>query len=129
MKKIKIKYNGYEVVFKNGKAYLKHVASCEIKKFGVRVESLYKLEEDACITLRRKAWIRDVLVEREHNLVLKRKHQLIDSWFFLRGSSPRFIFSCAKQIPTLLALLASTGELDTYAHHRLLLDQYFLRST
>lgn len=74
MKKMRIEDKGYEVVFTDGKAYLKHLSSCQIKQFCVRINSLYTLQEDAYTILRRKAGIRDV-VEREHDLALKKKPQ------------------------------------------------------
>ena len=39
--KLRIEDKGYEVVFKDGKAYLKHLDSCQINKFGVKIKSLY----------------------------------------------------------------------------------------
>ena len=43
MKKFRIEDKGYDVVFTDGKSYHKHLASCQIKKFGVRVKSLHTL--------------------------------------------------------------------------------------
>lgn len=37
---------GYDVVFSRGKAYLKHVATGQVKQIGVRVKNIYKLEVD-----------------------------------------------------------------------------------
>jgi len=50
-----------------------------VKQFGVRIESLYRLEEYACTTLKIKAWIRDMVVYREHDLALKREPQPVGS--------------------------------------------------
>ena len=51
MKKLRVEDNGYELVFRDGKAYLKNINSCHLEKFGVRVKILYTLEEEACTTL------------------------------------------------------------------------------
>jgi len=73
IKKLRTEDNGCEVIFRDGKLYLKHISSCKFKQFGVRVKSLYTLDEEGCRVLRSKARIRDVVVEREHDLSLKRK--------------------------------------------------------
>jgi len=43
MNKLRIEYQGYEVVFSNGKAYLNNFSLGNIKQIGVRIESLYTL--------------------------------------------------------------------------------------
>lgn len=43
------------MVFSRGKAYLKHVATGQVKQIGVRIKNLYKLEVDACAALSSKA--------------------------------------------------------------------------
>jgi hypothetical protein len=39
---------GYDVVFRSGKAYLRHKATGQVKKIGIRVKNLYMLEVDGC---------------------------------------------------------------------------------
>jgi hypothetical protein len=39
---------GYDVVFSSGKAYLRHKATGQVKKIGIRVKNLYMLEVDGC---------------------------------------------------------------------------------
>lgn len=46
---------GYDVVFSNGKAFLRHIATGQTKRIGIRVKNLYKLEVDDCATLSSKA--------------------------------------------------------------------------
>ena len=37
---------GYDVVFSKEKAYLKHVATRQVKQIGVQVKNIYKLQVD-----------------------------------------------------------------------------------
>ena len=37
---------GYDVVFNKGKAFLRHIATGQTKRIGIRVKNLYKLEVD-----------------------------------------------------------------------------------
>lgn len=61
----------YDVIFRKGKVFLRHITMGWVKQIGVRVKNLYALEvEDACKYLRSKAVISDLLVEREHKLPL-----------------------------------------------------------
>eukprot|EP00253_Pinus_taeda_P024147 PITA_24147 len=46
---------GYDVVFNKGKAFLRHIATSQNKRIGIRVKNLYKLEVDNCATLNTKA--------------------------------------------------------------------------
>eukprot|EP00253_Pinus_taeda_P009336 PITA_09336 len=46
---------GYDVVFNKGKAFLRHIATVQTKRIGIRVENLYKLEVDDCATLSKKS--------------------------------------------------------------------------
>jgi hypothetical protein len=39
---------GYDVVFSNGKSYLRHKAMGQVKKIGIQVKNLYMLEVDGC---------------------------------------------------------------------------------
>ena len=39
---------GYDVVFSEGKAFLRHKTMGKTKKIGVRIKNLYKLEVDGC---------------------------------------------------------------------------------
>ena len=42
---------GYDVVFSKGKVFLRHIATSQTKRIGIRVKNLYKLEVDDCATL------------------------------------------------------------------------------
>ena len=46
---------GYDVVFSNGKAYLRHKATGQVKKIGIRVKNLYKMEVYGCVAMMGKA--------------------------------------------------------------------------
>jgi hypothetical protein len=46
---------GYDVVFSKGKAFLRHIATGQTKRIGIRVKNLYKLEVDDCAALSTKA--------------------------------------------------------------------------
>jgi hypothetical protein len=46
---------GYDVVFSSGKAYLRHKATCQVKKIGIRVKNIYMLEVDGCNAMIGKA--------------------------------------------------------------------------
>ena len=46
---------GYDVVFSEGKAFLRHKATTQVKKIGVHVKNLYKLDVYGCATLSSKA--------------------------------------------------------------------------
>ena len=47
--------HGYDVIFRKGKVFLKHIATGRVKQIGIRVKNMYALEvEDACKALRRK---------------------------------------------------------------------------
>jgi len=46
---------GYDVVFSKGKAFLRHIATSQFKRIGIRVKNLYKLEVDDCAALSSKA--------------------------------------------------------------------------
>lgn len=80
MNKLRIKDKGYEVVFIDEITYLKHISSCQIKKFCVMIEVLYTFDKDTCTTLRSRGRIGDVMVERDHDLALKRNPLLVGSW-------------------------------------------------
>ena len=45
---------GYDVVFSKGKVFLRHIATGQTKKIGIRVKNLYKIEVDDCATLSTK---------------------------------------------------------------------------
>ena len=61
-----LEYHGYEVMFRKGKVFLKHIATGQVKQIGSRVKNLYALKvEDACKDLRRKIVVNDLVVERE----------------------------------------------------------------
>ena len=42
---------GYDVFFSSGKAYLRHKATSQVKKIGIQIKNLYKLEVDGCTTM------------------------------------------------------------------------------
>eukprot|EP00253_Pinus_taeda_P013598 PITA_13598 len=46
---------GYDVIFSKGKVFLHHIATRQVKRIGVRVKNLYKLEVEGCIALSPKA--------------------------------------------------------------------------
>eukprot|EP00253_Pinus_taeda_P025955 PITA_25955 len=57
---------GYDVVFREGKVFLKHIITRQVKQIGSRVKNLYALEvQDACKALSNKATDGDLVVERE----------------------------------------------------------------
>ena len=55
---------GYDVVFSEGKAFLRHKAIGQGKKIGVCVKNLYKIDVDGCTTLMSKA---DRVVSRDES--------------------------------------------------------------
>ena len=67
---------GYDVVFNEGKACLKHFATRQVKQIGVRVTKIYKFEVDTCVALSSKEDIsqsRDVAVERKRERAINMK--------------------------------------------------------
>jgi hypothetical protein len=46
---------GYDVTFSSGKSYLRHKATGQVKKIGIRVKNLYMLEVDGCNAMMGKA--------------------------------------------------------------------------
>jgi hypothetical protein len=42
---------GYDVVFSDGKYFLRHKTTGQVKKIGIRVKNLYKLEVDGCVSM------------------------------------------------------------------------------
>lgn len=55
---------GYDVIFRKGKAFLRHIATRRMKHIGVHVKNLYKLDVEDCFALSIKAekvQIRDVI--------------------------------------------------------------------
>jgi len=46
---------GYAVMFLKGKAFLQHIAMGQVKKIGIRVHNLYKIEVEYCAALSSKA--------------------------------------------------------------------------
>ena len=46
---------GYDVVFSNGKAFLRHKTMGQTKRIGIRIKNLYKLEVDGCAAMMGKA--------------------------------------------------------------------------
>jgi hypothetical protein len=46
---------GYDVVFSDGKYYLPHKTRVQVKKIGIRVNNIYKLEVDGCVSMMGKA--------------------------------------------------------------------------
>ena len=45
---------GYDVIFSKGKAFLRHIVTGKVKKIGIQVKNLYKLEVDECADLSTK---------------------------------------------------------------------------
>ena len=45
---------GDDVVFSKGKVFLRHIATGQTKRIGIRVNNLYKLEVDDCVVLSSK---------------------------------------------------------------------------
>ena len=45
---------GYDVVFSKGKVFLRHIATGQTKRIGIRLKNLYKLEVDYCVALSTK---------------------------------------------------------------------------
>jgi hypothetical protein len=46
---------GYDVVFSDGKAFLRHKETSQVNKIGIRVKNLYMLEVDGCAAMMGKA--------------------------------------------------------------------------
>ena len=46
---------GYDVIFRKGKAFLRHIASGQEKWIEVRMKNLYKLDVEDCVELSMKA--------------------------------------------------------------------------
>jgi len=44
----------YDVIFSKGKAFLQHIALRQVKKIGIRVQNLYKIEVEDCASLSSK---------------------------------------------------------------------------
>ena len=44
----------YDVIFSKGKVFLRHIATGQVKKIGIRVQNLYKIEVEDCATLSSK---------------------------------------------------------------------------
>jgi hypothetical protein len=46
---------GYEVVFSDGKSFLRHKTMGQVEKIGIQVKNIYKMEVDGCETMMGKA--------------------------------------------------------------------------
>jgi hypothetical protein len=46
---------GYDIVFNDGKVFLRHKTTGQVKNIGIRVNNLYKLEVDGCVSMMVKA--------------------------------------------------------------------------
>ena len=66
---------GYDVVFSEGKAFLRSKTTGETRKIGIRVRNLYQFHVDACKALSSKATDGDLVVERERILPLNMQSQ------------------------------------------------------
>ena len=67
---------GYDVVFREGKVFLRHIITRQVKQIGSRVKNLYALKvQDACKSLSNKATDGDLVVEREGILPLNMQSQ------------------------------------------------------
>ena len=47
--------HGYDVIFSKGKVFLRHIATRQVKRIGVRVKNIYKLEVEHCVALSTKS--------------------------------------------------------------------------
>ena len=64
-----LKGHGYDVIFRKGKALLRHITMGWVKQIDVRVKKMYALEvKYACKYLRIKEEVTDLVVEREPKL-------------------------------------------------------------
>jgi len=45
---------GYDIVFSNGKYFLLHKIMGQVKRIGIQVKNIYKMEVDGCTTMMRK---------------------------------------------------------------------------
>ena len=43
------------MIFSKGKAFLRHIATGQVKKIGIRVQNIYKIEVEDCVDLNSKA--------------------------------------------------------------------------
>jgi len=50
-----LEHRGYDLIFSKGKVFLRHIATGQVKKIGIRVKDLYKLEVEDCDSLSMKA--------------------------------------------------------------------------
>ena len=50
-----LKDRGYDVISSKGKVFLRHIATGQVKKIGIRVKNIYKLEVEECVALSTKA--------------------------------------------------------------------------
>ena len=67
---------GYDVVFRDGKVFLRHIITRQVKQIGSRVKNLYAFKvQDACKALSSKATDGDLVVEREGILPLNMQSQ------------------------------------------------------
>ena len=74
--------HGYDVIFRKGKVFLRHIAMTQMKHIGVWVKNLYVLEvPDAWKVFRNKVKVRDLVVEREHELPLNMQPQKMPQKF------------------------------------------------
>lgn len=49
---------GYDVIFSKGKAFLRHIATGQVKKIRIQVKNLYKIEVEECVALSTKSkWV------------------------------------------------------------------------
>ena len=61
---------GYDVVFSEGKAFLRHKSTGQSKRIGIRVKNLYKLELDVFATMMSKE---DQVVSRDEDELWHRR--------------------------------------------------------
>lgn len=66
-----LEYHGYDVIFRIGKVFLRHITIGWVKQISVRFKNFYALKvKDACKAFKRKEDVRDFLIERENKLPL-----------------------------------------------------------
>lgn len=49
-----LEYRGYDVIFSKGKAFLRQIPTGQVKRIGIRVNNLYKMEIEDCASLSTK---------------------------------------------------------------------------
>ena len=53
---IMLEDKGYDVVFSEGKAFLRHKTTRQAKRIGIQAKNIYKLEVDGCAKIKKIKW-------------------------------------------------------------------------